>query len=198
MAPGSAACRFAAQVALDIEREALALQRDFTTLAATDWSNAEPERVCTGISELVNQWVGGMERLRWAQMEKPLRAADAKGTPEWPRAASGQTAQSWASHWEPLRSLGALRGKAAPPPGQGLVPLETYLRGMRLNPVANALLTATRQSNLGIQKLTGSRAPDRPQVLDAARSLATLKQVAQSRVAPPLDINMGFSDAAGA
>lgn len=197
VAPGSAACRYAAELALDIEREAVALQRDFTALAASDWSNAEPETVVAGMNELVNQWVGGMERLRWAQMEKPLRAASAKGAPDWPRAASGQTAQSWAAQWEALRALGVLLGKEAPPPGQGLVPLETYLRGMGLNPVANALRAATQQSNLRIEKMAGSGAPGRPQVLDAAHSLASLKRVAEGKVAPALDIGMGFSDADG-
>ena len=195
VAPGSAACRYAAEVALDIEREAIALQRDFTTLAASDWPNAELETVVAGMNELVNQWVVGMERLRWAHMKKPLRAANAKGAPDWPCAASGQTAQSWAAQWEPLRVLGVLQGPEAP--AQGLVPLETYLCDMGLNPVANALLAATQQSNLRIQKIAGSSPPGRTQMLDAARSLATLKQVAQGRVAPALDIGMGFSDADG-
>lgn len=39
VAPGSAACRYAVEVAHDIAREALALQQDFKTLAATDWQN---------------------------------------------------------------------------------------------------------------------------------------------------------------
>lgn len=198
--PGSAACRYAVEAALDVGREALALQRDFKALAVADWPNAEPEQVVSGLSELVNQWVGGVERLRWAQMEKPLRAARSKGpnaAPEWPRAASGQTAPSWAAQWEALRSLGVLTGQAAPLPGQGLVPLETYLRGKGLNPVADALLAATRQADLRIRNITVSRSPGDPQVLDAARSLASLKRVAESEVAPALDVGMGFSDADG-
>ena len=197
VAPGSAACAYAAEVALDVEREALALQHDFKALAATDWPNAEPETVIAGMSELVNQWVGALERLRWAQMEKPLRAAQSKDTPKWPRTASHQTAQSWATQWEALRTLSVLTGQEAPLPGQGLVPLETYLRGKGLNPVADALMAATRQADLRIRNLTAGRAPGHPQVLDAARSLASLKRVAEGKVAPALDISMGFSDADG-
>ncbi|MBG6071594.1 MULTISPECIES: imelysin family protein [unclassified Polaromonas] len=197
VAPGSAACRYAVEVAHDIEREALALQQDFKTLAATDWQNAELATVAAGMSELVNQWAGGVERLRWAQMEKPLRAAGDKEAPEWPRASSGQTVQSWTAQWESLQALGVLQGKEAPALGRGLVPLETYLRGMGLNPVANALLAATQHSNQRIQKLAGSRAPGHPQVLDASRSLAALKRVTEGQVAPALDIGMGFSDADG-
>ncbi len=197
VAPGSAACRYAVEVAHDVGREALALQQDFKALAATDWSSAEPQAVMAGMSEMVNQWVGGLERLRWAQMEKPLRAASAREAPEWPRAASGQTAQSWSAQWEALRTLGVLPGRQAPLPGQGLVPLETFLRGQGLNPVANALLAATRQADLHFQKIAASRAPTPARVLDAARSLASLKRVAEGEVAPALDIGMGFSDADG-
>lgn len=97
VAPSSAGCSYAGEVALDIEREALALQHEFTALAANDWSGAEPKTVAAGISALVNPWLGSMERLRWAQMEKPMRAASAKGPPDWRHMASGQTAQSWAA-----------------------------------------------------------------------------------------------------
>ena len=90
-----------------------------------------------------------------------------------------------------------LQGKEAPQPGHGLVPLEGYLRGQGLNPVANALLVATQRSNLRMQKITGGNAPGRPLVPNAARSLPKLKQVAERQVAPSLDIRMGFSDADG-
>lgn len=62
VAPGYAACCYAAEVALNIERETIALQRDFTALAATNWPNAELETVVAGLNEWVNQWVGDLER----------------------------------------------------------------------------------------------------------------------------------------
>jgi len=197
-APGSAACRYATEVALDVEREALALQRDFQALAGTDWASAGPEKLASGLSELVNQWVGGVERLRWAQMEKPLRTAKSKdGAPEWPRAASGQTAASWTAQWEALRTLGIAPGAQVPMPGQGLVPLETYLRGKGAPEVASALAAATRQADLRIQKITGSRTPGAGPVMEAGQSLASLKRMAEAQVAPALDVGMGFSDADG-
>ena len=195
VAPGSAACRYAVEVAHDIERDALALQQDFKTLAATEWQDAEPGTVVAGMNELVNQWVGGVERLRWAQMEKPLRAAGDKEAPEWPRTASGQTAQSWAAQWNALQALAVLQGKEGPALGQGLVPLETYLRGMGHNTVANAFVEATRQADLRLQKISARGMP--AQVLEAAGSLTSLKRVAEAQVAPAMDIGMGFSDADG-
>ena len=47
------------------------------------------------MSEIVNQWIGGVERLRWAAMEKPLRAA-AGGSAEYPRGAAGAPRHSGA------------------------------------------------------------------------------------------------------
>jgi len=198
-APGSAACRYAGEVALDVEREALALQREFQALAGADWPAAGPDKLAAGVGELVNQWVGGLERLRWAQMEKPLRAAKSKGgAPEWPRAASRQTAASWAAQWEALRSLGLATGGAQVPlPGQGLVPLETYLRGKGAPEVADALAAAGRQADLRLQKITRGPAPAAAAVLEAGRALARLKRVAEGEVAPALDVGMGFSDADG-
>ena len=197
-APGSAACRYAGEVALDVEREALALQREFQALAGADWPAAAPEQLAAGVGELVNQWVGGLERLRWAQMEKPLRAAKSKGSaPDWPRAASGQTAASWAAQWEALRTLGLAPGAQVPLPGQGLVPLETYLRGKGAPEAADALTGAGRQADLRLQKITRNPAPAAPAVLEAGRALASLKRVAEGEVAPALDVGMGFSDADG-
>jgi predicted lipoprotein len=99
---GSPAARYALEVASAVEREALALQAALRTLGERDWADAGEEAVA-GLNEFINQWVGGLERLRWAHMEKPLRA----GTPgELPRAASGATAESWAAQWEAFAGAG--------------------------------------------------------------------------------------------
>src|SRR5690606_24093648 len=100
----------------------------------------EQEQSTQAIGEFVNQWVGGIERLRWAQMEKPLRAAQGTRTPDYPRRASGTTLAAWAATWAGLRSVTVLPAHAATPaPGKALVPLETYLRGKGLNPLADKL-----------------------------------------------------------
>lgn len=134
--PGTPACAYAVEVARDIERESLALREAFESLAQRAPEEWDDERAVAGMSDFVNQWLGSLERLRWAQMEKPLRARQAL-----PRAASGTTAASWLSHWQGVRTLGLFTGDLAPAPGQGLVPLETYLRGQGLNNLANQLST---------------------------------------------------------
>jgi uncharacterized protein len=209
--PESAACRYAVQVALDVEREAIALQSAFKALASTDWADADPDKAAAGMSELVNQWVGGLERLRWAQMEKPLRSAQtktAKSMPDWPRTSSGSTAQSWATQWDALRTLAVFSNAApanavstnasqAPVPGQALVPLETYLRSKGRNPVADALVAAVRQADHRMKTLSGMQKPTAPQVLATAKALGEVKKVAESQLASALDVNLGFSDADG-
>jgi len=85
--PGSAECRYAVQVAAEIEREAAALAA--ATPASVDAQAA--------LSELVNQWIGGLERLRWANLEMPARVALTSGgkeIPDFPRRHAGASAAS--------------------------------------------------------------------------------------------------------
>jgi predicted lipoprotein len=72
---GTPACAYAVEVAADVDREAQALAGEFAALAGNDW-NAD-ESAGPAMAEALNQWLGGIERLRWAQMERPLRAEPA-------------------------------------------------------------------------------------------------------------------------
>ena len=198
-APQSPACSYAQEVALDVAREASALQSAYTQAAATDWgAEDEQERSAQAMSEFVNQWVGGLERLRWAHMEKPLRAAQGQRAPDYPRAASGQTVAAWSAAWAALRSVTVLPDGATPPvPGAGLVPLETQLRGLGLNPLAERLRQATIQVDTALAQVVAANAKDPAAIQRTARALAALKFLAESEVAPALKISIGFSDADG-
>ncbi|WP_311223582.1 MULTISPECIES: imelysin family protein [unclassified Acidovorax] len=198
-APATPACSYAVEVALDVEREAVALRAAFETAARTDWAaEDEQERSTQAMAEFINQWVGGIERLRWAHMEKPLRAAQGTRAPEYPRAASGQTSAAWKAEWQALRTLAVLPADAPPPaPGQALVPLETYLRGRGLNPLADRLLKATQTVDTAFAALDQARGNNGPQVQQTARELAALKRLAEAEIAPALEVSIGFSDADG-
>lgn len=189
---GSPACRYAVRVALDIDAEAKALAQVFGELAGRDWAGEE-EAASVAMAEVLNQWVGGIERLRWANMDKPLKSAGGKA-PAFPRAASGSTSQSWTAQWQGLQALGAVGSGAAPRLGTGLVPLETYLRGRGLNPLADKLGAASEQVNRHLEALTAS---DLKQPAAVTRSLASLKRLAEAEIAPALEVNIGFSDADG-
>ncbi|MFN4121403.1 imelysin family protein [Acidovorax sp.] len=200
--PGSPACRYTYEVAQDVARESAALQQAFADAAATDWGAEDEQEASTqAMSEFMNQWVGGIERLRWAQMEKPLRAAGSGSgtrTPDYPRTASGSTLSAWAATWAGLRSVTTLpAGAATPPPGEALVPLEMYLRGKGLNPLADKLRQATDKVDASMAQVQKAGLKDKGAIQQTAKDLAALKFLAESEVAPALQVSIGFSDADG-
>ena len=197
--PHSPACSYAQEVARDVAREASALQAAYAQAATTDWgAEDEQERSAQAMSEFVNQCVGGIERLRWAHMEKPLRAAQGQRAPDYPRAASGQTLAAWTTAWAALRNVTVLPdGASAPVPGTALVPLETQLRGMGLNPLADRLRQASEQVDAALAQVAQAGVQNPAAIQRTARALAALKFLAESEVAPALQVSIGFSDADG-
>ncbi len=172
--PAGADCRYAEQVAAEIEREAAAL---------ADAHLNSPDDQAT-LSELVNQWVGGLERLRWGNLEMPARVSQTSGgrtAPEYPRQASGAHAASWAAQWQALRELAI-----------GPVSLVSALN--QWGKPGHALTGAVAKADAALQGLTGD---DIPQVIAAGRELAALKRLVENQVAADLGVNIGFSDADG-
>lgn len=198
---GTPDCRYAVQVAQDIEREAAALSLAFSALAAQDLG--EEDASAPAMGELVNQWIGALEHLRWPDMGKPLLAGASAVAPSesarkagnsFPRVASGQTAATWTAQWQALRALAASQASLAPQPGETLAPLETYLRGRGLNPLANALHQAVAKTDKAMLNPTPA---DKASITAATRELASLKKLAEVQVAPALQVSLGFSDADG-
>jgi len=174
--PASPECRYAVQVAAEIGREAEALAR----------ARFAPADAQVALSDLVNQWIGGLERLRWANMEMPARVAMTGGdkeTPDFPRRASGSSAASWAAQWDALRGLAS-----------GSAGLESALRERGQGKIAAALAQAIRQADARMQ---GLAAGDTLSILAAAKELAALKRLVENEVAPALGVSIGFSDADG-
>jgi len=175
--PDSKACRYALQVADEIAREAKALAA--APVVASDDA--------TLIGELVNQWVGGLERLRWANMEMPARIALTNARPaEFPRAASGAAAAGWVAQWRSLRELAT--DTSIP------VSLDALLRQRGADSTAEALAQAVRRADAAMHDLD---TVDLPRLLEAAQLLAALKRLVEEQVAPALGVNIGFSDADG-
>jgi len=187
--PATPACDYAVEVARDIAREADALAKAFGELAARDW---DEDAAIPVLEEAFNQWLGAIERLRWAHMDKPLRAAG-RGVPDYPRLASKTTAAQWRAHWNAVEALG-WNADRAPAIDDGLIPWAAYLRGRGLNPAADALGKATVAAGTRVNAADPSRAAT---VTAAAASLAALKRAGESTVAPALKISVGFSDADG-
>ena len=200
--PGTPACSYTHEVAQDLAREADALNKAFTDAAGTDWgAEDEQEQSTQAISEFVNQWVGGIERLRWAQMEKPLRATQTTSNahaPDYPRSASASTLAAWAATWSGLRSVSVLAdGTAVPAPGAALVPMDIFLRGKGLNPLADKLRQATDKVDASMAQVQKAGVQNKAAIQQTARDLAALKFLAESEVAPAMQVSIGFSDADG-
>ncbi len=183
--PASTGCRYAIQVAMEIEREAKFMATGLREAAAGTLDATSAKKA---FSDLVNQWVGGLEHLRWGDMEKPARkaATTAPDTrPDYPRSASGATAASWAAQWEALRAL-------AEGPGPGS--LASMLRERGQGQLAAELAGTVGRAN---KAMAGVRGDDATGVLAAARELSALKHLVEDKVAPALDVRIGFSDADG-
>jgi predicted lipoprotein len=184
MQPASAECRYALLLAEEIEREALALNVAYKKAAIQELDKAAAN---AALSELVNQWVGGLERLRWPNMEMPVRVAitsKQKIDPVFPRHSSNAVAVSWPAQWEALRTLAAGKGFS----------LEAALRAGKHDALADSLVAAIRKAD---KSMNGLQAADEARVLDAARELAALKLLLEDKVASALGIVIGFSDADG-
>ena len=83
------------------------------------------------------------------------------------------------------------------PPGQALVPLETYLRGRGLNPLADQFAKTTQAIDAAFAALGKAGKNNGTQVQQAARALSALKRLAEAEIAPALQVSIGFSDADG-
>lgn len=190
--PQTPACAYATLVAEEIGAEMGILSNGFAKLAAQDWSE-DGDATTEAMAEFINQWVGGLERLRWADMEKPLRSAGSK-PPAWEHLASGSTLEIWRAHWQGLRTLAVSVDRKVPQPGVDIVPIESYLRGRGLNPLADRWLKAVNEADAGMRALTEPTA----KAVDAAtKPLSRLKRLMEGEVAPALEVNIGFSDADG-
>ncbi|MEW6678454.1 MAG: imelysin family protein [Pseudomonadota bacterium] len=171
--PDSPACTYATRVAEELGREAAGLAQARL-------------QVPVSLDERVNQWVGGLERLRWSDMEMPARVAltsSARLAPDYPRRASGAVASAWAVRWRALKFLAT-----------GPQSLVTALREKNQTAAAQALVAAVAQADAAMQAVA---VEDFATVLAAGKALAALKAQVENQVAPALGVNIGFSDADG-
>ena len=130
----AAACRYATGLAQAVQREASALAQAHAADAARDWRE-EGEAAAARAAEAVNQWLAGLEALRWRYLGKPLAMVSSKsaasGSPPapaaasaasalsassaasafdphddiWPRPPSASHRESWQARWETLRNV---------------------------------------------------------------------------------------------
>lgn len=181
--PHTSACHYAGLVAADTAQTLHTLQQ--ANQAAADSSQLDFDST----SEFINQWVGGLERLRWAAMEKPLRSATADKPAAVSRAASASTVANWQAQWQALRTLAV--GDAQQPQNVSLASLITARGWERL---ANEVRAATQATDSAMQAV---QQPHLQSVLPATKAMSQLKHLVENDVALALDVTIGFSDADG-
>ena len=192
--PGTDGCRYAVEVGAHIQREARALAE---AMASDSDALHDATAASNRQSELLNQWVGGLEQLRWTMMRKPLDLASSKGLKvSYPRSLSGHTSATWRARWRTLQAF-AVIGNRPPPaanPQGGAIALETWLRSRGLNPLADQLVATTGQTTHAVA-LASPASP--ASVMKAAAALGALGKLVQTDVASAMSVALSFSDADG-
>ncbi len=199
--PPADACRFAGLIAQGIAAEARDLQSELGQWATKEWED-EPEVTTASLAEWVNQWLAGLERLRWAHIEKPITSHRTtgnatKGAPvPYARLDRESNLLDWRAQWQSLRTQGRLPPGAQPPAaGQALVPMEALLMGRGQLALAQKWGQALDQVNAGMDKLTPQS--NERELLAVTKSMKAVTVLFQNEVAAALDVPLGFSDADG-
>lgn len=199
--PSPAHCPYLALLAEGIEAEATALRAGFDALAARDWTRDE-DAARTAFGEWINQWLGGLERLRWIHIEQPVQRARTAGTPghtpEFARLALADDLAEWRVQWQALRAQARLRPQQVrqpPQPGQGLLAIEALLMGKGHIALAQRWGKAIDAADAAFEHLPAR--PDAPTLMALSKTLKGVTTLYQGEVATALDVPLGFSDADG-
>ncbi|MFZ5550588.1 MAG: imelysin family protein [Pseudomonadota bacterium] len=179
--PRSPACAYLAVLARDLRDEARGLA---TAYAAEAAATRSPEQAAAWLNTYVNQWMSGVSRLRWKDIEMPVRSW---GMDQAPRATSGQTAAAWKERWQALR-VPTVGGPGTP---EGLLPLAAYLRARGLDAPAQALGRAADAADAAM-KDAGPTTPG-PKLLDAATQIDRVTHVVKRDVTQLMQIQLEFS-----
>jgi predicted lipoprotein len=201
--PAPDSCRFAELVTEGIVAEARVLNADLAALAAHDWQ-ASPEATAAAMSEWVNQWLAAAEKLRWAHIEKPIRAAQGAGVASaseplpFARLGRDSNLMGWRAQWRSLLAQARLTSeqKLVPPQaGQAAIPVEAILIGKGRLELAKRWTQALDQVSAELNRLTPESSSGA--LLALAQSLKVVTLLFQNEISPALDIPIGFSDADG-
>jgi len=198
--PTPAHCPYLMLIAEGIEAEARTLRAGFDELATRDWTNDEAA-ARSAFAEWINQWLGGLERLRWTQIEQPVQRARTAGRghpSEFARLAAADNAAEWRAQWQALRAQARLQPEqiAMPPqPGQGPIPIEGLLMGKGQIALAQRWAQSLDTADQAVTQLPAHAGE--MELLALSKALKGVTTLFQSEVAAALDVPLGFSDADG-
>lgn len=198
--PSPVHCPYLVLLAEAIAQEASALTTAYSQRAAQDWS-ADEALARSAYGEWVNQWLGGLELLRWQQIEQPLQKARTSGStapPSFARQTLEDNRNDWVAQWSSLRAQARLAPevrRTPPAPGQAIIPIEALLLGKGRIELATRWAQAIDTADTLMTRL-----PAQPSERDLQSIGQALKRIAalyQNEVAGALDVPLGFSSADG-
>ena len=198
--PNPTHCPYLVLIAEGIEAEARALRVEFDAMAAHDWTSDENAARAV-FAEWINQWLGGLERLRWTQIEQPVQKARTAGKGQragFARQTAADNATEWRAQWQALRAQARLtpeQQRQPPQPGRGLIPIEALLMGKGHIALAQRWAQALDAADAGMARLP-AKASDMD-LMALSRVLKGATMLFQTEVAAALDVPLGFSDADG-
>lgn len=193
-------CPYLTLIAEGIEAEARALREGFDELAKKDW-NADEDAARTRFAEWINQWLGGLESLRWQQIEQPLQRARTSGrgrAPTFARRKPEDNRADWLAQWQSLQAQARLtpEQRSEPPlPGQSLVPIEALLLGKGHIALAARWGQAVDAVSAGMAALPAR--PGERELMALSTRMKAVSSLYQGEVAVALDVPLGFSSADG-
>lgn len=195
-------CHYATLLAQAIENEANAVLQSTNTQPPYHWAE-QPERTAEAFAEWINQWLAGLERLRWAYIEKPLRVHQSAGrnhhmSVEFARQTPTANLADWRAQWHSLYHQARLvpeQRQQPPQPGQSLIAIEALLIGKGHLAMAQRWAQALDQVEHRMADLTPSSGTRN--WLATAEAMQVVVTLYQNEVASALDVPLGFSDADG-
>lgn len=208
----AATCQYLVLVAQGVQAEGQELAAELTGWAAKDWlaqSESDAQVTRAALVEWLNQWLGGVERLRWMHLEKPVKTVQTAGNalkgnpPHFARHGREANLAGWRAQWASLKAQGQLTAaqrQQPPVPGDALVPIEALLLGKGHIALAQRWAQALDAVSAQLDRLPATapvRATDHRQLLALAAALKAVTVLYQTEVATALDIPLGFSDADG-
>jgi predicted lipoprotein len=208
----AATCHYLELVVQGIEQEGRELGVELASWATRNWlaqTESDPEATRALLVEWLNQWLGGIERLRWMHIEKPLkivetREARAKGSPPvFARLSREANLAGWRAQWASLRAQGWLtpeQRQTPPRPDQALVPIEALLLGKGHMALARRWARVLDEVDARAGALPAQAPPrltDQRQLRALAAALKAVTLLYQGEVVTALDVPLGFSDADG-
>jgi hypothetical protein len=198
--PSGPHCPYLVLIAEGIEAEARALREGIDALAARDWT-ADEDAARSAFAEWINQWLGGLERLRWIEIEQPLQRAKTAGhghRPAFARQRMADNLAEWRTQWQALNAQARLppaQRAEPPPPGQALIPIEALLMGKGHIALAERWGQALDAVSAAVAALPAQ--PGERELMALSRTMKTVTTLYQTEVAAALDVPLGFSDADG-